>query len=760
MYLPNIEESLTAYLRPLARPGVSRRTFLRLTTLAGSGLTLGVILPAAAGKDPGLMTFGGPPGQPGDLISPFVRIDPDNTVTVICKHVEAGQGVWTGLPAVVAEELDASWSQMRAESSPAKVPTYGNLAFGPKGEVQGTGGSTSMANSWDQLRRAGASARAMLVQAAAQQWKVPVAEITVSDGVIAHSSGKKATFGELATAAGKLPVPEKIKLKDPSQFKIVGSNKKLPRLDSRSKSTGTQQFAIDVMLPDMMTALVLRPPRFGGKVQAIDASAAKAIPGVVDVVQIPRGVAVVARDTWSAKKGREALKVTWDESGAEKRSSAALFHEFRQLSGGPQAAKVDNRGDAAAALQKAAKVLDFEFEFPYLAHAPMEPLTAAARLSPDKCEVWAGCQFQTIDQVNAAQAAGMKPDQVFIHTLAAGGTFGRRANAESDYIAEVVSIAKATGGKYPVKLIWTREDDITGGRYRPVTYHRVKAGLNQDGQLLGLQQDVVNQSIMAGTPFAGLMKDGVDPTSVEGGTTEQYDVDNAHVTWVQAKVGVPVLWWRSVGHTHTAFVKEVVVDELAEAAGKDPVAFRLSILKKNPRSAAVLKYVAEKAGWGQPFPNGKGSNGARRGRGIAVHESFGSVVAHVAEVTVSDGAITVDRVVTAVDCGIAVTPDVVRAQMQSGIGYGLSAALYGKISLTDGHVDQTNFHQYRVLRINEMPRVIEIHIIPSTNPPSGVGEPGTPPIAPAVANAVRAATGIRLRNLPFDLAAAAKATKI
>jgi isoquinoline 1-oxidoreductase subunit beta len=759
MYFRNIDDVAAAWSAPASPPaGVNRRDFLKLTTLAGSGLTLGLVIPAYAAKKAGASGLEVWGAQEKLLATPFVRIDPDNTVTVICKHVEAGQGVWTGLPAVVAEELDASWSQMRAESSPAQVPTYGNFAFGPKGNVQGTGGSTSMANSWDQLRHAGASARAMLVQAAANRWKVPAGEITVSDGVVSHSSGKKATFGELAASAGKLPVPQEVKLKDPSQFKIVG-REKLPRLDSRAKSTGTQQFAIDVMLPDMMTALVLRPPRFGAKVQSIDDTHAKAIAGVVDVVQIPRGVAVVARDTWSAKKGREALKVSWDESGAEKRGTDTIFKEYRQLSGGAEALKVEDRGDTDGALKSAAKVLDFEFEFPYLAHAPMEPLTAACRLSPDKLEIWAGCQFQTIDQLNAAQAAGLKPEQVTINTLAAGGTFGRRANAESDYIVEVVSIAKATGGKYPVRLIWTREDDITGGRYRPATYHHVKAGLSQDGKLVALRQDVVNQSIMAGTPFAGMMKNGIDPTSVEGGISEQYDVDNAHVTWVQGKVGVPILWWRSVGHTHTGFAKEVVIDELAHEAGKDPVAFRLALLEKHPRHAAALKLATEKAGWDKPFPNGGSGTGPRRGRGVAVHESFGSVVAHVVEVTVTDGSVKVDRVVTAVDCGIAVTPDVVRAQMQSCIGYGLSAALYGKISLTDGRVDQTNFHQYRVLRINEMPREIEIHIVPSKNPPSGVGEPGTPPIAPAVANAVRAATGIKIRRLPFDLAEAAKAMK-
>jgi len=370
----------------------------------------------------------------------------------------------------------------------------------------------------------------------------------------------------------------------------------------------------------------------------------------------------------------------------------------------------------------------------------------------EKSEIWDGFQFHTVDQMNAAAAVGLKPEQIVINTLAAGGTFGRRANPESDYISEVASIAKATGAKYPVRLIWTREDDITGGRYRPLNYHHVTAGVGRDGKLVGYRQRVVGQSLVARTPFAAMIKNGGDPTAVEGNAAEEYDLDNVHVTWTQPKVGVPVLWWRSVGHTHMAFSKEVVIDELAQAAGQDPVAFRLALLQKHPRHVAALKLAAEKAGWNKPFPKEKG-----RGRGVAVHQSFGTVVAQVAEVTVAGDKITVDRVVCAVECGIAVTPDVIRAQMQSGIGYGLSAALRGKITLTDGRVDQTNFHQYEVLRINEMPRVIEVYVVPSTNPPSGVGEPGTPPIAPAVANAVRAATGIRLRKLPFDLAAARSA---
>ncbi len=473
MYFRHIENAAPATAVPASE--LTRRQFLSFTTLAGSGLTLGILLPGC-GTGPGGAGSADVAGAPaGPLAMPFLRIAPDNSVTVLCKHLEAGQGVWTGLPAIVAEELDASWEQMRVESAPAQVPLYGNLALDPKGGMQLTGGSTSVANSWKQLREAGATARAMLVAAAARQWNVAAGEITVSDGVVAHAgAGKKATFGELAGSAAKQPVPRDVKLKDPSAFRIVGKEK-LPRLDARAKSTGKQQFAIDVMLPGMMTAVVMRPPRFGAKVSSFDATKAKAVPGVIDVVQIPRGVAVVGRDMWSAKKGREALVVSWDEAGAEKRGTAALMKEYRALGRGNEAVTVAQNGDAEAALAQAQKRVEGEFEFPYLAHAPMEPLTAVCSLSPDKCEIWAGCQFQTVDQMNAAAAVGLKPEQVTINTLAAGGTFGRRATPDSDYISEAASIAKATGGKYPLRLIWTREDDITGGRYRPAGRSRQSA---------------------------------------------------------------------------------------------------------------------------------------------------------------------------------------------------------------------------------------------------------------------------------------------
>ncbi len=571
-------------------PGLTRRQFLELTTLAGTGLTLGIVLPGCGSQGPGA---GAGAGAPAPLEMPFVRVSPDNTVTVISKHLEAGQGVWTGLPAIVAEELDASWDQMRVESAPANAPLYQNLTFVPLGvHAQFTGGSTAVANSWQQLREAGATARAMLVATAAQQWNVPAAEVTVIEGVVAHAaSGRKASFGELAGSAAKQPVPANVKLKDPASFKIIG-REKLPRLDAPAKSTGKQQFAIDVMLPGMMTAVIMRPPRFGAKVISFDASKAKAVPGVVDVVQIPRGVAVVGRDMWAARKGREALKVTWDESDAEKRGTAELMKQYRALARGKDAVTAASAGDADGALAHAVKRVAGEFEFPYLAHAPMEPLTAVCALSADKCEIWAGCQMQTPDQAAAAAITGLKPEQVVIHTLAAGGTFGRRATPDSDFVSEVSSIAKATGGKYPVRLIWTREDDITGGRYRPLNYHRIEAGIDKAGRV-AWRQRIVGQSILTGTPFEPvLMKNGIDPTAVGGSAAEEYDLDHVHVSWNAPKVGVPVLWWRSVENTHTAYSKEVMIDELAQAAGQDP--HRLP--RRTPRQAPAPRRRAQARG--------------------------------------------------------------------------------------------------------------------------------------------------------------------
>jgi len=677
----------------------------------------------------------------GALFSPnaFLRIGSDNSVTVIAKHVEMGQGAYTGIATVVAEELDADWANVRVESAPADAKRYANLVFGT---LQGTGGSSAMANSWTQLREAGAKARAMLLAAAAKDWHVPAAELTVDKGVVHHVISKRqATYGSLVKTAATLTVPDSITLKDPKDFTLIG--RKPPRVDVAAKTDGTAQFTLDVVFPGMLVALLKRPPLFGATVKSFDASAAGAVPGVVKVVQVPRGIAVIAKSFWAAKQGRDALQIEWDESQAEKRSSAALMDEYRQLAERP-ALPARKEGDAAKAIRDAAHKVSASYEFPYLAHAPMEPLDAVVKLGAGSCEIWAGDQFQTIDQANAARAAGLEPQQVSIHTLYAGGSFGRRANFGSDYIVEAVSIAKAFGADgTPIKLQWTREDDIHGGLYRPMYFHKLEAGLNQQGQLTGWRHVIVGQSIMAGGMFAAMIKDGIDPTSVEGAANIAYDIPNIAVDLSTAKTGVPVLWWRVVGSSHTVFAVEAFIDEVAHAAGADAFTFRRKLLEHHPRLKAVLELAADKAG------SSSGPMAAGKGRGIAVAEAFNTYVAQVAEVSVGEGgSIKVDRVVCAVDCGIAINPDIIAAQMEGGIGFGLGAVRYGAITLKDGRIEQGNFNNYRVLRMNEMPKV-EVHIMPSNEAPTGVGEPGVAPIGPAVANAVFAATGKRVRVLPF-----------
>jgi isoquinoline 1-oxidoreductase beta subunit len=714
--------------------GMTRRSFLKVTLLAGAGFVIGftpfksALRAAPAGDTSAMQGFG-----------PFIRIGSDNTVTVLCKHLDKGQGVTTGVPTIVAEELDAAWSQMRAEFAPANAELYKNLVFG----VQGTGGSTAIANSWMQLRKAGAAARAMLCEAAAQRWKVPIDAVQVTDGVVSHSaSGRQASFGELAADAAVIKPPREPKVKDPKAFRLIGT--KLPRLDSPAKTSGTAQFTIDVVRPRMLVAVVAHPPKFGSRVASFDAAEAKKIAGVREVVEIPRGVAVLADGYWSATRGRDALKIKWDHSQAETRGSNALMAHYKQLAQKPAAAIARADGDVEAALPKAAKVLEAEFEFPYLAHATMEPMNSVVELSPDRCEIWTGSQLQTVDQMVAAAITGLKPEQVIIHTHFAGGSFGRRAVPDSDYIAEAVMIAKTINGRAPVKLQWSREDDMRGGRYRPLTFHRLRGGLDEAGNMIAWDQRIVTQSIAVKTQFeSAMVKDGVDHTSVEGASNLPYAIPNLRVDVQTPEVGVPVLWWRSVGNTHTAFANEVFMDELAHAAGQDPVEFRRRLLKGRPRHLGVLNLAAEKAGWGEQKP-GKG-----RGRGVALHESFHSFVAQIADVTIdNDGKVKVERVVCAVDCGIAVNPDVIRAQMEGGIGYGLSAALREAVQLVNGEVQTTNFDRYQPLRIPEMPK-IEVYIVSSSEAPTGVGEPGVPPIAPAVVNAIFAATGKRFRSLPL-----------
>ncbi len=721
-----------AIKRDLPRP--SRRQFLVGAAAAGAGLTIGFHVPMG----PASRALAADTANP---INAYLRIGPDGTVTVLSAHMDGGQGIYTGVATLVAEELDADWSQVRVEGVAGNPKLYGNLTWG--GAVQGTGGSSSVPSSWERYRHAGAIARAMLVEAAAQEWGVPAGEVQVARGVISHASGKSAGFGELADPAAGVTPRAEVKLKDPSAWVHIG-NENLRRLDSVAKTTGAQQFPIDVRLPGMLTAVLARPPLFGAKASSFDAAAAMQIKGVVDVVETPRGVAVVARDTWSAIKGRDALRVVWDESAAETRSSADLMAQYKELARSGKVATARNEGDIARALSGAAQVLEAAFEFPYLAHAAMEPLDAVARFEDGTLEIWAGHQMPDLYQTVGAQIMGIEPARVKLHVMTPGGFFGRRAVPDADVIVEVVSVLKATGAKAPVKVLWTREDDTTGGRYRPMYYHTIKAGLDAEGNPVAWQHRIVGQSILAGTPFESMVgKNSVDPTSVEGASNLPYAVPNILVDLVTTDVKVPVLWWRSVGSTHTAYSTEVFIDQLAQAAGRDPVEFRRRLLRDHPRHLGVLNLVAEKAGWDKPLPEG-------RFRGVAVHESFNTYVAQVAEISLKDdGSIRVERVVCAVDCGIPINPDIIKAQMEGGIGFGLGAILKGEITLDGGRVEQANFDTYRMLTIEEMPWV-EVHIVPSTESPTGVGEPGVPPIGPAVANAVYAATGKQVQVLPFS----------
>jgi len=719
------------------RPSVDRRTFLKVVGLSGAGFIVGCSRSDdTAAMSESAKTAGEAPVTVADL-GPFVRIGSDNTVTVVVKHLDKGQGVTTGLPTIVAEELDADWSQMAWEFAPANDKIYNNLSFGP---MQGTGGSSSVANSWMQLRQAAAAARAMLVQAAAARWQVPASEITVAGGVLSHASGKHGNFGEFAAAAADVTPPAEPALKDPADFKLIGS--RVPRLDSPSKTDGTALFTLDISRPNMLVAMVAHPPRFGATVTSYDATAAKAVAGVQDVVQIPRGVAVLADSFWSAKKGRDALQVDWDYSKAENRGSDEMFADYGALAKGDGAAVATDNGDAATALSNGAKTARREFSFPFLAHATMEPMDCIAEITPEGCTIYTGCQFQTVDQHVAAAILGIQPEQVTINTYFAGGSFGRRAVPDSDFIAETVMIAKAIDGRAPVKLIWTREDDMRAGRYRPMSYHVMEGSVDADGNITGWRHKVTMQSFIIGTVMEGMMENGVDPMTVEGARNLPYAIPNLRVDLQLADNGVPTLWWRSVGHSFNAFATEVFFDEMAELAGRDPYEYRRELLAEHPRHLAVLNTVAEKAGWGETLEEG-------RGRGIAVHEAFGTLVAEVVDVSMkADGNFTVDKVTCAVDCGIAVNPDIIRAQMEGGIAYALSAALREQITLQDGEVVQGNFDRYASLRIDEMPDV-EVHIVPSTQPPSGVGEPGVPPLAPALVNALYAASGKRVYRLPI-----------
>jgi isoquinoline 1-oxidoreductase beta subunit len=718
----------------------SRRDFLRSSGAAG--LVLGfACLPACRALTGSAVSSPAPPVPAPFRPNAFVRVAPDNIVTIVCKHLEMGQGNTTGLATLVADELDADWSLVRTEYAPSDPKVYNNVFYG---DMQITGGSTSIANSFMQMRSAGATARAMLVAAAANAWQVPAAEISTANSVLTHASGKRATYGEMAAAAGRLPVPKDVALKQPQHFTLIGKQKATPRVDSLSKCNGSAIYTIDVKLPGLLTAVIAFPPSFGAKVISFDPAEAMRVLGVTDVVRVPEGVAVIGTGTWAVLRGRRALKVAWDESTSASLNSDAVFAQYRaqaQQPGTPFARPTDDMPAAATV----AKTIEALYEFPFLAHAAMEPMNCVAWLHDGLLETWSGHQFTSLDHTLAARAANLPMDKVRLHTLMSGGSFGRRANFVSDYTVAAVNVAVAIKGRAPVRLQFMREDDTGAGMYRPMYVHAVKAGLDASGKLAGWQHTIVGQSIFAGTVLGSYtIKDGVDAMSVEGVFPSQYAIPQMRGDLHSPALPVPPLWWRSVGNSHSAFVMETMMDELATAAGKDPLAFRLALFakgEKGERVAGVLKLVAEKAGWGAPLRAGVA-------QGIAVHECFGTFVAQLAEVSMPDGKVKVHRVVCAVDCGVPVNPDVIRAQMEGGVGFALSALYYGEIEIRAGRTVQRNFDRYKALRINEMPKV-EVYLVASTHAPTGVGEPGVPPLAPAVANAL-ARLGIpRVRRLPL-----------
>jgi isoquinoline 1-oxidoreductase subunit beta len=707
----------------------SRRGFLK-----GSGaaaLTIGFALPLGAGRALAATPAAFTPNA-------WLRITPDNRVTVICGSAEMGQGVLTAIPMLVAEELDADWSRVRVEQAPVDQ-AYNNPAFG----MQATGGSTTVRAHWTPLRQAGAAAREMLVAAAAAQWKVGVDQCRTEAGQVIHSSGKKLTYGALAEAASKLPVPAKPVLKDAKAFRILGKPTK--RLDTPGKVNGTAKFGIDANVPGLLVAVMARAPQPGAKATKVDDAKAKAVKGVKNVVRLPSGVAVIATGYWAAKKGRDALEIQWDLGPATGLSSVKVSEMLNDGANNPDAVGRDagNLKDAAA---NSAASVDATYEAPYLAHACMEPLNATAWVKGDEVEIWAGTQSQGPAQGILAQVAQATPAKVKINTLLLGGGFGRRF--APDFLIDAVLLSKLSSA--PVKLVYSREDDMAAGFYRPASVAKFEGAVDAKGAVTMLKVGVGSPSIMAGSGFMKIPENGVDTFAMEGIEDHPYDIDNQRIAYGRKEPGPQVWFWRSVGHSQNIFFMESFIDELAVAAKKDPFEFRRAMLGKAPRYKAVLEAAAEKAGWGKPLPAGVF-------RGIAVAQSFGSYVAEVAEVSVAaDGTPKVHRVVAAVDCGMTVNPQTIARQIEGAIVYGLSAALYGKITFKDGRVEQGNFHDYPVLRMNEMPKV-EVHILPSSEHPGGIGEPGTPPIAPALANAIYAATGKRIRSLPIDTALLKKA---
>ena len=713
----------------------NRRQFIKDTALVTGGLVIAFTVPALAGKRR-LPDQESPIPDQGKILAPnaFLRIGTDDTVTITLSHCEMGQGISTSLAMLIAEELDADWQKIKVEDAPAALAYYHTM-YG----TQRTGGSSSLLSEFDRYRNAGATARAMLMQTAAKRLQADVKDCRTENGYVI-AGNKKLSYGELAEEAATLPAPTEVTLKDRADWKVIG--KPIKRLDTPSKVNGEAVFGMDIRFPGMLTALVARGPVPGAKMKTYNARAALAVPGVRQVVVIPTGVAVLADNFWAAKKGREALKIDWELGQAVRINSATLLSEFRQRAneGGLVAT---NAGDPENVFPKAAKVVEAEYFQPYLAHAPMEPLNCTVNLTPDKCEIWTGTQTVTDDQKAASEITGLPVDKVFVHMQFLGGSFGRRNITRSDFVREAVEVARASGKL--VKTVWTREDDIQGGMYRPAFLHRFKIGLNSDGTPIAWKQISVGQSVMTGGPFEKVaVINGVDQFSIEGMHTVEYvkSIPDQRIELNTPLWPITVDNWRAVGLSHTIFAMESLVDELAYAAKKDPVEYRRMLYKNAPRHLKVLEMLAEKSGWGQPLPAG-------HGRGIAVFEAVGSYAGVVAEVSImKDMPLKVHKVTCVIDCGTVVNPDGVMAQMDSNILYGLSTTMYSEITFEAGRVQQSGFVDYKVLRMNETPE-IETFIVPSNEKPGGIGEAAVGQIMPAITNAIFAATGKRIRSLPL-----------
>lgn len=719
-----------------------RRHFLIGLGVVGAATAAGIYVVPQYLAEPGGATGGKAAGKPPFEFKPhaFLRIGSDDVITVIIGKSEMGQGVYTGLPMMLAEELDVEPSRLAVEFAPLD-PAF-NHPFIP---LQITGGSMSTMTMYEPLRKVGATARQMLLAAAAAQWEVEPATLRTENGVVTDGS-RRASYGALAEAAAAQPVPANPPLKDRKDFKYIGKSQH--RLDSRAKVTGQATFGIDVALPGLLVAAVAHAPAFGAKVKGFDDAAARAVKGVVDVKQIATGIVVYGEHTWAALKGRDALKVEWDLDGATRLSSDAQLEAYRERLRTGKLARMKDAGDVDAALKGAARTFDVEYSFPYLAHACMEPLNATARVEGGRCEMWAGTQGQTQDAQLVAKALGLAPGSVQVNTVFLGGGFGRRASTASDFMIEAARAAQALGRAVPVKLVWTREDDMRAGHYRPVSVNRLRGGVDAAGKAVALHHAVVGNSAIENWPMkGGMMKDGVDVSQMEGASDSPYEIPNRRYEGAVAVEAVPTQFWRSVGNSHNGFITNGAIDELAALGGRDPYELRRELLANKPRHVAVLEKAATEAGWGKPLPEG-------HHHGIALQECFGSIVAEVVEASVTDGrTVKVHRVTAAVDCGFAVNPQQVVAQVESAVIYGMSMALYGQITLENGVVQQGNFDSYPIVRLEEAP-AIDVHIVESDAPLGGIGEPGLPPFAPALAGAIFAATGKRIRRLPLSVALA------